>query len=318
VLAGGCFTHVDGVERNSLVQLDPNGAVAEAYDPALQSNESVYALTLQPDGKVLVGGSFTTPVSDPESGWEYSVPSHLLVRLNTDGTRDTGFEVTAGFIDPESPFTSSFVYTIAVQPDGGILAGGSFTAFKGARLTALARLHADGTLNNTFDAAIDGAGAYVRSILLQPDGRILIGGYFDTVDGVERHGIARLNADGSLDESVAQGPGADHVIASLALRPDGKLLLGGLFSSIHGVVCPRLARLHGDDTTPSLTIEQTNGSLLLSWPSALDYHALEKSEDLGRLHPWSPVTETADDDGTRVRVTFPIEAPNMFFRLRSP
>src|SRR6185503_6481339 len=91
-----------------------------------------------------------------------------------------------------------------------------------------------------------GGATGVYAMVLQPDGRLLIGGTFTMVNGVTRHGIARLNADGSLDSGFSPGSGADAPVVALALQDDGKLLLGGGFTSVNGVVRGRVARLNSD------------------------------------------------------------------------
>ena len=82
--------------------------------------------------------------------------------------------------------------------------------------------------------ALDGfdpnANTLVRTIVVQPDGKILIGGDFTTVGGVARNRIARLNPDGTLD--TAFNPNANSNIISIALQSDGKILVGGSFSTI--------------------------------------------------------------------------------------
>jgi uncharacterized delta-60 repeat protein len=90
-----------------------------------------------------------------------------------------------------------------------------------------------------------GADHWVNSIALQPDGKILIGGYFDTYNGTTRNRIARLNTDGSLDASFNPGTGANDGVRSIALQPDGKILIGGLFTAYNGTGRNRVARIRG-------------------------------------------------------------------------
>ena len=109
----------------------------------------------------------------------------------------------------------------------------------------IARLNTDGTLDTAFNPNADNQ---VTSIAVQPDGKILIGGYFTTVLGVARNRIARLNPDGTLD--TAFNPNANGVVFAIAVQADGKILAGGAFSganSIGGQTRNRIARL--DATT---------------------------------------------------------------------
>ena len=68
--------------------------------------------------------------------------------------------------------------------------------------------------------------------VVQPDGKVLIGGDFTRVLGVARNFIARLNHDGTLD--TAFDPNASSTVSSIAVQADGKILVGGAFTSIGG------------------------------------------------------------------------------------
>ena len=119
--------------------------------------------------------------------------------------------------------------------------------------TNIARVNADGTLDLSFDPG-QGIGTILPKVLaiaLQSDGRILIGGQFSSVNGTNRFGIARLNTNGTLDLSFDPGSGAHGSLGSasvyaLAVQPDGKVLLGGFFSTVNGTNAGNLARLNPD------------------------------------------------------------------------
>ncbi len=116
----------------------------------------------------------------------------------------------------------------AIQPDGKILVGGTFTTMLGATRNGIARLNTDGTLDTAFDPNATGS---VSAIAVQPDGKILIGGDFTMVQGVARNRIARLNPDGSLD--TAFDPNANCFVDAIAVQPDGKILARRAFGQ-HG------------------------------------------------------------------------------------
>ena len=158
-------------------------------------------------------------------------------------------DATTGLADSFDPNANSVVLSIAVQADGKILAGGDFTTLApngGAAVTRnrIARLETDGRLDQTLNLSIS-VGSFVLATAVQPDGKILIGGKFDTVLGVARNNIARLNTDGTLD--TAFNPNADGNVYSIAVQADGKILAGGAFTSIGGQTRNRIARL--DATT---------------------------------------------------------------------
>ena len=131
------------------------------------------------------------------------------------------------------------VQALALQADGKILVAGSFTTIGGGGTgtttrNTLARLNADGSLDPSFNP---GANGQVVALAVQADGKILVGGGFTTLGGggtgtTARSCIGRLNADGSLDTSF--DPGAKAEVLALAVQPDGKILVGGLFTTLGG------------------------------------------------------------------------------------
>lgn len=102
-----------------------------------------------------------------------------------------------------------------------------------------------GACDLTFDPGT-GANSSVNAIAVQPDGKILIGGAFYKYNGVVQYRIARLNSDGSLDPAFDSGSGPVGWVYSMALQPDGKILIGGDFMSYDGTPRNRVARLNSD------------------------------------------------------------------------
>src|SRR5262245_56218437 len=90
-------------------------------------------------------------------------------------------------------------------------------------------LHAQGVDQSFNPTAIGSAGTGVYAVVVQTDGRMVIGGNFDTVNGVSRQSLARLNSDGSLDTSFTTpvSTGAGNLVRALALQADSKILVGG-------------------------------------------------------------------------------------------
>jgi uncharacterized delta-60 repeat protein len=239
MLLGGFFTEVDGSARSAVAQLSGDGVLDLAFKPVLAGElfSSVFALTLQKDGKIIVGGSFTNVSGTTTTN---------LARLNTDGTPDTSFKkVSFG-----SGQLSSAIYATAVDGQGRILAGGDFGTVNGLVRSNLVRFTRDGTVDTTF-GAIAGTDSAVNAIQTQTDGKVLIGGYFTVVNGISRNYIARLNADGSLDSSFDPGTGPDAVVYSLALQQDGKVLVGGAFTHFAGAVRGGIARLQNTISLPA-------------------------------------------------------------------
>ena len=212
--------------------------VADSFTATVTGGTGVRAIVLQPDGKVLIGGDFTGVNGASRSS---------VARLDADGLLDESFA------DPAvAKAETSIVLSLALQPDGRVLIGGWFGAVRGVPRRNLARLNADGTLDSSFQTDGTGADGEVHAIVLEPDGKVLIGGAFANVAGVSRPGIARLNADGTLDLAFASGTGGTNgAVDALALQTDSKIVLGGDFTRVNGVVRNRVARLASDGSLDS-------------------------------------------------------------------
>lgn len=200
------------------------------FAPGAGVDNDVFALALQPDGRILLGGQFTGYVARASS----SVRARVA-RLNADGSLDSGsFAAT----NPNGD-----VYAIALQADGKALIGGAFTSADDFNTTRLARLHSDGSLDTTFAANVNDE---LRSIVVQPDGLILVAGRFTSIGSQSAGRVARLQADGTFDSAFAPGSGANGNVRTLIRQDDGRLLIGGQFTSFNGTNRARIARLNAN------------------------------------------------------------------------
>ncbi len=222
ILVGGDFDFAGGLPRKHLVRLNANGTLDTAFNPEI--SDVVYSIALQPDGKILIGGFFYQVNGQDRS---------RMARLNADGTLDAGFNRGSDF---------AAVYSMVLLPDGKIIAPGSQVGVTGALL----RYNADGSRDASFNDP-DLSGSNVVKVLRQPDGKILIGGGFSTVNGQPRRHVARLNADGTLDTTLQNTSNAFGSVFDLALQTDGKIIIAGDFTPVSGQTDRRyLARLNAD------------------------------------------------------------------------
>lgn len=228
LLAGGQFTSYNGVTRNRIARLESDGSLSLDFAGGTAFNHDVWTMALLPDGRVLVGGSFAN----------YSgAASSSVARLNTDGTLDSSFETGAGF--------DGAVYALVLQTNGSIMAAGGFSDFNGVTRNRYTRLMANGSLDYSFYPG-SGFNYVVSAIKVQPDGKIIVGGWFTGYDGMSRNRIARLQTDGTLDNSFAVGAGFNAPVYALETQPDGKIIVGGAFSSYQDTPCPMIVRLNPD------------------------------------------------------------------------
>ena len=244
-----------------VAQLNADGTQDSSFQTEV-SADGVSAIAVQSDGKVLLGGQFTTVNGMGRTN---------IARLNADGTLDLGFQID---------FKADYVSKIALQKDEKVLLiGGRFAPVSGESRNFIARVNADGTLDSDFGSGGLGVDFYVASITVQADGKILIGGESVSSDNVSHIRVLRLNADGTLDNGF-QYPrsesnyhsGANGNVASVAAQSDGKVLIGGSFNRVNGMPAAGIARLNADGTLDSGF--QTTGSKAFN-PSGVESIALQ-------------------------------------------
>ena len=239
IVAGGAFTVANSVTRNRLARLNADGSLD--YSFASQpggANDAIRALALQSDGRILIGGDFTTYDGSSRNGF---------ARVNLDGTLDWNF-------DPGSALNHSAYAVVETFTDTNrtvrkILVGGSFTLANGVPRLYLTQFNDDGSVDLGLnpDNGAGGINGPVWAIAVQTDHKIVIGGDFLTVNGVAHNHIARLNADGSLDYGFNNpGSGANDSVRALTIQLDGRILVGGLFTNFNGTVQNSFARLNAD------------------------------------------------------------------------
>ena len=237
----GQFQSYEQIEKRSLVRLFPDGSMDESFNQtnftASGAPPRLTSIALQPDGKLLVGGNFEVNTGSPN----FDIEAQDIMRLNADGTKDTSF------IAPESISNCGDVEDIIVQPDGKIIVVGNITFCLGSTIDNnenILRLNADGTLDETFQVMVNGF--TIEKAVLQLDGKIIVGGIFNDVNGQSRKNIARINADGSLDTTFEVGSGFDDDVEGIALQPDGKLIVAGDFTAYDGTTANKIIRLNTD------------------------------------------------------------------------
>ncbi len=240
IIVGGNFTSYQGIIENRLIRLNEDGSKDTSFIIGTGFDQPVTSIALQNDGKIIVGGNFTS---------YQGIIENNIIRLNADGSKDSSFITGTGFNSSITPYG---VFSIAVQSDGKILVGGAFTSYQGVLASNIIRLNNDGSIDNTFSTGA-GFDQLVTSIALQNDGKILVGGSFWSYKGVTENRITRLNTDGSKDISFNTGTGSsvgfDNYVSTISLQSDGKIILGGYFSSYQGVTANRIIRLNNDGTT---------------------------------------------------------------------
>lgn len=243
IIATGWFSSYDNTTANNIVRLNANGTIDNSFSSGTGlGGGTPKVLRIQNDEKILVAGYFQT---------YNNVSVGPLIRLNSDGTLDNTFQVTC----------NDQINTLSVQSDGKIIVGGWFTEFNGTAVNRIVRLNTDGTTDNTFNVGTgaEGESAQVLASAVQSDGKIVIGGIFTTYNGTSIRNFARLNSDGSIDQSFTIGNGPEYAVRAIQIQSDNKILIGGTFYTYNGFSNPRLARVNTDGTADATFAQTGNG-----------------------------------------------------------
>jgi uncharacterized delta-60 repeat protein len=246
ILVGGFFSTWGGINTLRFAILRQDGTfntdrlTSGASGTSTNSN-GVRGLAEQPNGQILVGGNFTR--------WNRTTVVNGIARLSSDGVLDTEFNTKTGTA------SGGGINAMEIQPDGKILVAGSFTTWNGATVGRIVRLNADGTRDTAFTTNTGtGANTTINSVAIQTDGKIVIGGQFETWNGVTVNRIVRLNADGTRDTAfttnTGTGTGGAGIpsISAIAIQNNNQILLGGSFTTFNGATVNRIIRLNADGT----------------------------------------------------------------------
>ena len=245
LIAGGSFTQADGVPRQHIARLNADGSLDASFSypsSSMGANDTVRAVAVQTDGRILVGGYFTNL---------NSVQYNRIARLNLDGSLDSLFNTGSGADSPVYALGETFVNGLRK-----IVVGGAFASLNGDNFNYIGQLNDDGTPDATFNVGGLGANGTVYALAVQTDGKIVIGGDFTAVNNTAVNHIARLNVDGSLDNTFTNAvsnaaAGANDSVRAITIQSDGKILIGGLFTSVNGSTMNHLARLNTDGSLDS-------------------------------------------------------------------
>jgi uncharacterized delta-60 repeat protein len=226
ILLGGEFQTVNGTACRGLALIRADGSVDSSF--GAQLNGVVTAIQALTNGMVFVAGAFDTVNGSGCGG---------LACLNASGALSSSFHVGPTNI------TDGSIRNIAVQADGKILVGGQFWHVQGKAVRHLARFRADGSVDAEFTAGFGDSSVCVYALGLDASSNILVGGFFEQIQGADLGPMVRLKPSGLLDREFT--PGFHGIVQDMALQPDGKILVAGQMSSANRPF-HNLARLNPD------------------------------------------------------------------------
>lgn len=230
VLIGGDF-RVTGQASFTIydfVRLNTDGSFDSTFifqDNIFETESIVTGVDLQSDNKIIVS--------------VINFPNPPVLRFNPDGSKDTSFL--------SSPYQGSG-FSVLVAPDDKIFLGGLFQLSFGALNRIFVKLNSDGSLDSNFAIFEAPSGSSANNVIYaikRHEGKILIGGNLSSYGGVAYNSMARLNGDGTVDESFVSGTGPNSTIQAIDVDSNNRILIGGNFSGFNGLLANRITRLLG-------------------------------------------------------------------------
>lgn len=245
IIVGGNSEGYNNATANRIVQLNADGSIDATFSSGLGFTgpfSQIREIVPQPDGKVLVGGTFTY--------YNDVYTDKHLIRLNSDGSVDNTFTLNS--------LQDNSEYFIYLQDNGKIILGEkNYSYYNFVPEARLIRLNSDGTLDSSFNIGKFDVG--ITSIVEQSDGKLLVSGNFSTFNGTNVNRVVRLNSNGSLDNSFSTGSGFDNIVYALAIQSDGKILVGGNFTTYNNITANRIVRLNSDGSIDNNFITSGTG-----------------------------------------------------------
>ncbi len=256
IWVGGSFSQYNGTSVSGLVRLTADGTMDTSFQPVGSfgpisggSGTAVHDLLIRPNGGVLAVGRFGT----------FNGNMHLnIIQFLANGTVDTGFTTGTG----ASGGYHLQLYKVVPTSGDKVYIVGDFTYYNGVFRSRMARLNADGSLDTTFDP---GAGPTqgpvatgpipITCAAVQPDGRLVIGGWFTRIVDTPVQRLARILPTGALDATfdpgegpVVEGPLNLCDIYAMEQLPDGDLIVGGVFTTFDSAPHANLVRIRANTT----------------------------------------------------------------------
>jgi len=227
-LCGGHFKNYNNVASNYLIRLNADGTVDSSFNIGSGFNNSVNAIEIQADGKILVGGIFTS---------FNGVAANRIVRLNSNGSLDSSFSTGTGF--------NASVTALCLQNDGKLIVGGTYSSYNGFSAIKLVRLNADGTRDSAFStvSGFSSGTDVVNTIVVQSDNKVIVGGKFTSYGASVANNIIRLNSDATYDSAFVIGSGFNDEVKTVSFNSLGVLYVGGKFTSYNGSSANRIIAL---------------------------------------------------------------------------
>lgn len=235
IVVGGDFNNFSTYpDAPSLIQLLPDGSQDNSFQTlATLGKAAIYAIAEDSSGRFLLGGNISNfDATDVNN----------IIRIEANGDLDNSFLSLR--------HDAQAITSVIIADDGSIIAAGSFTKHQNNTVNRVMRLNSDGSYQGPFYGS-SGPNQLVSALAKQSNGKVIVTGSFTSFDGNSSNYIARLNSDGTLDNSFAIGTGANGAINAVVVDPDDKIIIAGTFTSFNSNPSNRIARLNSDGSFDS-------------------------------------------------------------------
>ena len=225
-------------DEDNLLNVNTHGdVIRNQYFKNNVYNNNVYIIKRQVDGKILVGGTFTSV---------NGITRNRLLRLNANGTEDVDFNYNLG-----SGFDGR-IYDIGILSDGSIIVVGNFTYSNSNYSPNIAKLYSDGNVDYSFSGNISTRNGYVNKLYVLNDDSIILCGTFSVFNGTDRYKLYKLYSDGTEDVSFNDSVGgmfiSATIINAISVDINDKIVIGGDFGTLNGNPRNYICRLNSDGT----------------------------------------------------------------------
>ena len=230
IIISGSFNIINGSTIYGIARLNLDGSLDNSFNLNLPQGTGIRDFGFQSNGKLIVSGEYLN------SGGSVAL---LFARYNTNNTKDLNFNLGGSN-------ASSNIADIDISSDDKIMISGWFLSFNNSQALCLARLNSNGTLDTTFDSynlPENGSWFSIFDVKCLNDGKYIINGSFNFYNGQSSNKIAKLNHNGTIDNTFNVGTGANDIIWETEIQADGKILIGGDFTTFNNINKNRIARL---------------------------------------------------------------------------
>lgn len=281
VVIGGSFDTVNDVHKKGIARINTDGSLDDTFNPGADINGGpIHGIKRDTNNRLIIFGGFQTVAG---------VKRSCIARLTCDGKLDPTFDPGDG---PQFPLVILRVYDAQIQDDGKIVVVGDFKMWNGHYQSGIVRLNSDGSQDNSFSCTVSNSSSnhlFLATVEIQSNGKILLGGTFESVNGWPITNMARIFRDGTLDPTFsiqAQPIG----VSAITLQNNGKILISGWFTEVNQTPRYYLARLHGDPAVAFLQgikARKVDGLFQLEiFGTAGKHYQYQTSQDLATWNDW--------------------------------